>query len=102
MELLVVVHPIDTVAHPTVLAGWRWAVQVGTDWADLDACLNAGWCPDRSEAAIAGEAAAVVGAKVAALCGVETRGGTVFLDHDPIPAGHDRIDAGPLTGLMED
>lgn len=96
MLLGVVVHPINTLAHPSVPPGYRWAVHAGNDWANVatDSCLNAGWEPDRNTAAIAGEAAAVVGARVARLCGelVEVR--TWQLDHDPILPGRDLITIG--------
>jgi len=92
MELTVLVHPIDTVAHPTIPPGFRWAVYVGIDWPDMMTCLNAGWCPTQYEAAIEGEAARVVGARVAMLCSViPSTPPTFFLDADPIPSGCDIV-----------
>lgn len=93
LALRVVVHAINTDAHPLIPPGYRWAVHAGTDWADLGSCLNAGWCPTSQEAAIAGEAAALVGARVARLLGVLVDPGTTYLDHDPITHGNDRVDS---------
>lgn len=87
----VLVHPVDTMAHPTVPPGYRWAVHFGADWADLDTCLNAGWQPTDIDAALIGEAAAVCAARVAMRLGVAFAGDTVQLEHDPIAAGADRI-----------
>lgn len=96
MTIGVCVHAVDTVAHPDVPDGWRWAAHLGTDWGDLGTCLNAGWQPSQVDAAIAGEAAAVCAVKVARLLspGVEVCSVTVTLDADPIPADGDFISIG--------
>lgn len=91
MPIRVLVHPIDTVRHPHIPPGFRWAVHVGERWSDMETCLNAGWEPTVSAAAIAGEAAAVCAAKVALLHGTDVDARTVELEHDPVEQGNDRI-----------
>ena len=91
----VCVHEVNTLAHPTVPPGWRWAVHVGDDWADTKRCLNAGWEPTQAAALLAGEAAGVCAAKVAQLLGasgVELR--SFVLDRDPVKPGADLIRVG--------
>ena len=86
MHLTVFVHPIDTERWPTVPPGWRWAVVHGGDPSDMspERCLNAGFEKTQQEAAMAGEAAMVVGVKVARLHGNQQADHeTVYLDHDP-------------------
>jgi len=86
------VHEINTVAHPATPPGWRWAVHIGGRGpADLDYCVNAGWGPDQQVAALTGEAVAVAAFKALRLCGLTPTSQTQVLDHDPIPAGADRI-----------
>lgn len=89
----VVVHPINTTAHPTVPPGWRWAVMVGdTPAHDLKFCANAAWAPNRAEAEVEGEHAAVAACKTARMFGINAAyGGVVGLDTDPTPAGGDTI-----------
>lgn len=91
--ITVVVHEVDTVAHPTVPPGWRWAVMVGDrPPGDLAACANAGWEPDDRSAAVAGETVGAAAAKALRMCGVPADyRGVLLLDHDPIPAGGDRL-----------
>lgn len=86
-----VAHAVNTVAHPAVPPGWRWAVHLGDDFGDLDSCLNAGWAPTSDSAQVAAEAAAVCAHKVAALYDPTAAFRSLILDHDPIPAGGDRI-----------
>jgi hypothetical protein len=93
MLIGVCAHPINTDAHATVPPGWRWAVHVGDNWADLGSCLNAGWEPSKSSALLAGEAAGVCAVKVARLFGA-ARMDTFEIDHDPIDAGNDLIQIG--------
>jgi hypothetical protein len=108
----VCVHEVNTLAHPSVPPGFRWAVHVGDSWSDLKTCLNAGWEPTHAVAAMAGEAAGVCAAKVAQLFflrmskadidvdvvarivgdGVQMR--TFHLDHDPVRAGGDFVTVG--------
>lgn len=94
MLIGVVVHPINTLAHPTVPPGFRWAVHVGESWSDLSTCLQAGWEPDQAGAALAGENAAVVGVKVANLCGQHAELKTTLLEFDPIGVGKDFVTVG--------
>lgn len=88
-----VVHPIDTDAHPTVPAGWRWAVMAGTTTppADTRLCCNAGWCPTESEASVEGEMVAAAAVKALRMFGVPAAYNMLRLDRDPIPAGHDTL-----------
>jgi hypothetical protein len=90
----VVVHPINTLAHPSVPPGWRWAVHVGDDWADLSTCLNAHWDRDEYSARLMGEAAAICAAKVARLLGSDVTTRSQVLDGDPIKPGSDLIKIG--------
>lgn len=89
--LTVVVHPIDTSAHPSCSPGFRWAVMVGEgDFADLSRCANAGSAPTREEAQIRGDQCGATAARALILAETPARyGGIVDLDHDPIPAGND-------------
>lgn len=89
-EVTVVVHPVDTAAHPTYPAGWRWAVQVGgTGPADLERCAGAGHCPTESEAAFYGEQCGSTAVKALRVLGVPARYGVLRLGYDPIPAEAD-------------
>jgi hypothetical protein len=90
----VVVHQINTLVHPTIPPGFRWAVHVGTAWDDMTSCLNAGWAPNAAEAAITGEGAAVCAVKVARILGHDLTIASTMLDHDPIRAGNDLIQIG--------
>ena len=87
------VHPIDVKAHPTQPPGFRWAVMVGVGPDDdLDRCVNAGWCPTRQSAEAEGDQNAATAARVLQLAGLPGRyGGVRHTDHDPIPAGRDRV-----------
>lgn len=89
----VVVHPIDTEAHPSVPPGWRWAVMAGagTSPANVALCANAGWEPTEGEARLTGETVGVAAAKALRLHGIPATYGVLALDHDPIPAGGDRL-----------
>jgi len=93
MIIGIVVHPVNTEKHPTVPAGFRWACHIGEDWPDMSLCLNAGWAPTQSEAAIAGEAAGVCALKVARFLtpGVECTMPTTVLDTDPTEAEADTV-----------
>lgn len=90
IQIRALAHPVNTLAHHTIPPGFRWAVYVGENWADMDSCLNAGWEPTLDGAAIAAEAAAVCAAKVALMHGTEVDGKSIRLDHDPIEQGNDR------------
>lgn len=93
--VMLVVHPINTAAHPTVPAGWRWAVMLGEGSpSDVERCPNAGWCPTQQEAALEGETVAVTVAKALRAFGIPASFRTLTLDDDPIPAGGDRIHVG--------
>jgi hypothetical protein len=91
-DVTAVVHPIDTEAHPTIPEGWRWAVHVGSaPVADLEFCVNAGWCPTEREAWIEGETVAVAAIKALRMFGIPAEFRRLALDVDPIPAGDDRL-----------
>lgn len=97
--ITLIVHPINTDAHPTIPPGWRWAVMVGDRVAgfrldDMRRCANAGWCPTQSAALLEGEMVAVAVAKGLRISGVATPMETRHLDFDPIPAGADEISIG--------
>jgi hypothetical protein len=85
--LEVIVHRVDTARHPTIPPGWRWCAHLGgPPYDDRDRMLNAGWCPNRSEACVEGEAVAVAAAKALRLFGHPIRyAGVVDLADDPIP-----------------
>lgn len=90
-----VLHEIDTVIHPTIPPGWRWAVMVGAvEHHDMSACANAGWCPSETEAALEGEMVAVTAVKVARMLGVPVSYEQVRLDYDPIPVDGDLVTIG--------
>ena len=85
-DLCVVVHAIDMASHPTQPPGWRWAVHIGANWRDMSTCLNAGWQASQPDATVIGEAAAIVGSKVAMCCiGQDWRNPTIVLNYDPTP-----------------
>ncbi len=85
MIVTVFVHPIDTDVHPTVPPGWRWAVHLGGNPKDATACLNAGWCPTRSEASVEGEMVGVTVAKAVGRVAGQPIYQLVPLADDPIP-----------------
>lgn len=91
--LRVLIHPIDTAAHPSVPPGYRWALMVGdVPPADLTRCANAAWCPTRAEAIQEGDRNGASAARVLQILGHDARyAGVIDLDSDPIPAGADRI-----------
>jgi hypothetical protein len=91
--LTVVVHPIDTAAHPTNPPGYRWALMLGDGPPEqLDRCANAHWAPTRAEAETEGDRNGASAARVLQMLGQSARyGGVQHLDHDPIPAGADRL-----------
>ena len=101
MFLFAVAHPVDVVAHPSIPAGWRWAVyDDDTDWSSMSACLGAGWAPEQGAAAwIADQAAAIAASAVAISVGGERSPNrptvrSVVLDHDPIRVGNDFVRVG--------
>lgn len=90
--VVVVVHAIDTDAHPSQPPGWRWAVMVGgRPPADLDWCANAGWCPTEQEAWLEGETCGATACRALRMLGVPAAYDRSRLDHDPIPAGCNRV-----------
>lgn len=90
--ITLVVHPIDTAAHPTLSPGWRWAVHVGQlDAADPGQCANAGWALNRGTAFLDGETCAATAVRAARLLGTLVRYTQIELDCDPIPPGADRV-----------
>jgi hypothetical protein len=84
----VFLHEVDVTAHPTVPPGWRWAVHLGGNPHDVSKCMNAGWCPNKTEAALEGE---MVGISVAKALKVthsqEVTYRVQVLDVDPIAEG---------------
>lgn len=101
-EITAVVHPVDTTAHPTYPAGWRWAVMVGgRPPADLDHCAGAGHQPTETAASVAAEEAASVAAKALRLLGVPARYAYQRLGYDPIPAEADQRPLGVWHGGQE-
>jgi len=94
-KITVLVHPIDTSAHPSIPPGFRWAVYIGDgSWSDMQRCVNAGWCPTQGEAAMEGEAVGMTAVKAGRAYGLPLSYAVTTLDHDPIPAGADRIHVG--------
>src|SRR5262245_49879629 len=91
--ITVIVHPIDTDTHPDVPAGWRWAVMsgAGTPPVDLSLCCNAGWEPTEQDAWVTGETVGAAAVKALRHHGIPAVYGRLPLDHDPIPAGGDRL-----------
>lgn len=86
VPVTVVCHPIDSDKHPTIPPGWRWCAMLGTEpWDEQRRMLNAGWCPQRNEAMVEGEAVGVAAAKALKMVGNEVDYKVVELDHDPIP-----------------
>lgn len=84
--LTVVAHQVDTETHHTVPPGWRWCVMLGAEpWDDQARMLNAGWCPNRMEAMVEGEAVGVAVAKGLHAVGHPVDYEVRELDHDPIP-----------------
>lgn len=91
-EITVVVHKVDSKAHPSIQPGWRWSVMVGGQPpGDLDYCANAGWAPSEHEARQIGEQAAATAVKAARMFGVPAAMRQLRLDHDPIRPGADRV-----------
>lgn len=88
MVLLTVVgHPVDTDTHPLIPPGWRWCVMLGGEpWDDQARMLNAGWCPNRNEAFVEGEAVGIAVAKALHAVGHPVDYKVHELDTDPIPA----------------
>lgn len=87
-----VVHEVDTEAHPTVPPGWRWAVQAGGGRPDdVSRCSQAGWTPTESEAWQEGEVAAVAAVQACRTFGVPVDYRRLRLLRDPIPPGRDQL-----------
>lgn len=88
--VVLVVHPVDTTAHPTVPEGYRWSVMLGQGpFSDTGRCANAGWCPTEGEALAEGEMVAVAVVKALRMAGMSTDYRIVQTPADPIPAGQD-------------
>jgi hypothetical protein len=87
-QITVLVHPIDTVVHPDVPEGFRWAVMVGgAQPHDIDMCAHAGWCPSFSEAAFEGESHGAAAVRALRMFGIPSAYNVLQLPEDPIPAG---------------
>lgn len=88
--VVLVVHPIDTAAHPMTPPGWRWAVMLGVGaFSDLARCPNAGWCPTQHEAMSEGEMVAVTVVKALRMVGLPVDYRVTQTPVDPIPPGGD-------------
>lgn len=91
-EITLVVHPVDTAAHPTIPPGWRWAIQAGGGRPDdVGRCANAGWSPTEAQAWAEGEVVAVAVVQACRMLGVPADMRRLRLLRDPIPAGHDQV-----------
>lgn len=89
-EVTVVIHPINTEAHPTYPAGYRWAVHVGGGpFHDLSRCVNAGHETSEPMAGVAGESHGVAVAKALRIMGIPAKYSVTRLEWDPIPAEAD-------------
>jgi hypothetical protein len=87
VPVTVVGHEVDIERHPTVPPGWRWCAMLGAEpWDDQSRMLNAGWCPQRNEAFVEGEAVGIAVAKALSALGHQVDYKVTELDHDPIPA----------------
>lgn len=92
IPIVVIVHPIDTAAHPSVPPGWRWAVYMGAgNYSDLERCLNAGWQTSPTSAAVDGEACAATAVRALRLAGLPANLESLRLGFDPIPADAQRV-----------
>jgi hypothetical protein len=96
ITVYVVVHPINTAAHPTVPEGFRWAVMLGPCGpGDMSRCANAGWCPDRKRATAEGDQNGATGTRALRVAGLNVRYGEAIqvlqLDYDPVAAGNDPV-----------
>jgi hypothetical protein len=92
VHLAVVVHPVNTLAHPSVPSGFRWCVMVAPyQFDDVARCANAGWTPTKNEALSEGEVAGVTAVRSFRLAGEECTWQTIELESDPIPPGGDLI-----------
>jgi hypothetical protein len=91
--LTTIVHPIDTGRHPTVPAGFRWAVMLGDGpHSDLNLCANAGWAPTAREAEREGDQNAATATRAMQIAGADARyRGVVHIDSDPIPREGDLL-----------
>jgi hypothetical protein len=87
-------HPIDTDAHPSLPAGFRWAVSSSSDTSDSSACLGAGWAPDASTAAWIADQSGAIAVTAHRLAAGTANVETLLLDYDPIPADADNLNLG--------
>ena len=87
-------HPIDTVAHPTIPVGFRWAVSASDDPTNLSACLGAGWSPDADSAAWIAAQAAHIAATAFGMGGGVAQCAQLILSYDPVPADADFLNTG--------
>lgn len=93
--VVVVVHPVNVVGHPTYPKGYRWAVMFGSRQpSDLRYCMGAGHARSLSEASVVGESHGSAVCKSVRLCGMPATYSFVSLDFDPIPAEADNIPLG--------
>ena len=92
-KITVGVHPVDLVQHPTYLPGWRWCVMLGHGaWHEMERCVQAGWSPTMLDAQLTGEQCGVTACEAMRRLGIPCEwGGSIILDHDPIPASADDL-----------
>lgn len=91
-EITLVVHEVNTVAHPTLAPGWRWAVHAGGGRPDdLSRCAQAGWAPTEAAAWAEGEQVAAACTQACRTFGIPADLRRLRLLRDPIAAGADRI-----------
>jgi len=89
-DVIVVVHPVDVVAHPTYPPGFRWCVMVGgRPPTDLDYCTQAGHEPTIDVALAIGEMVGVAVVKGLRLMGCPAAYGKLILAEDPMPPESD-------------
>ncbi len=86
-QVTVLVHPVDTEAHPDLGPGFRWAVMVGgAPPRDMDCCAHAGWCPTLGEAKFEGESHGAAAVRTLRMFGIPAAYNVLWLPDDPIPA----------------
>lgn len=95
----VYVHPINSIAHPSYAARFRWAVMIGGAAPhELNRCANAGGTETHQEACVTGEAVGAAVALALRAYGVNVRYRCIQLTFDPMPAAADDY---PLVKLRD-
>lgn len=97
-DVVVWIHPINLVEHPTYRPGYRWAVHVGGGPpSDLQRCCNAGSAPTLQEAHLTGEAHGATACKAMRAYGIPARFVVQEIGWDPIPASADHVPREVMT-----